>query len=106
MLPQQHRLILRQEQDFFGSARKQSTQHATIFYRGNDVGHPRGAVVVPKKMSPSAARRNRLKRQTRALLATLFARYPLQKFDIVVYIKTTQPDLLEVVQQIERLFSP
>lgn len=86
MLPKDHRLDLRKEREFFTKAQRQHTQNLSFFWIQTK-NQQKATIIVTKKSSLLATKRNALKRIAREVIARDFKKNPTCYFDIVVVIK-------------------
>ena len=92
MLPPRHRLHLRSSVPFYTFAYKAHFPVFSLFWQVvADEKPSQAAFVVPKKVAPTAVRRNRLKRVLSARFSTLLPLLP-SHVDIVVVVRR---DMLE-----------
>ncbi len=77
MLPTRHRLDLRRSLPFYTFPQKAHTGSFSIYWEKDDtLIDLQAAVVVPKKVAPTAVLRNKIKRALRANLFSLFPTLP------------------------------
>lgn len=94
MLPKKHRLQLRSEAPFFTFPYRSQSSHVRIHWRFDQhQSSAQAAVVVSKKVAPTAVERNRLKRVVRATLLPLLSSLP-SELRIVVFPKSADADLV------------
>jgi ribonuclease P protein component len=87
MLPKQHRLDLRRETPFYTFSQKFHTRNFSLYWNVNgEQMHPTAAIVVPKKVAPTAVQRNKVKRVLRALLTSLFSTLS-PNVQLVIHVK-------------------
>ncbi len=80
-----HRLLKKSDFDrVFKQAKRLVVPGFTLLFRGNDVGHSRLGLVVPKKIIARAHERNRVKRLARE---TFRQKKDLPAFDIIVLVR-------------------
>jgi ribonuclease P protein component len=73
MLPKHHRLNLRRTVPFFTFPMKRQNSWVSLYWRQvPDQKAAQAAIVVSKKVAPTAVQRNKIKRVLRALLSSLF----------------------------------
>ena len=88
MLPQKYRLSRQKDfEDIFKQKKSSSSQFLSLFWRFNNLGFPRLAVVVSTKISKKAVARNRLRRQLQEIIRLNFKKIK-PGFDTVVVVKT------------------
>lgn len=101
MLPKKHRLQLRSEAPFFTFPYRAQSTHVRLHWRFESFQEfSQAAVVVSKKVAPTAVERNRLKRVVRATLFPLLSSLP-SELRIVVFPKSA--DTSEVTRQLQDL---
>jgi ribonuclease P protein component len=87
MLPKRFRLDLRREKPFYTFSGKYQDRLIRLYWRkeGNQK-HPQAAVIISKKVAPTAVQRNYIKRVLRALLSSLLPSFSAE-LCIVIVIK-------------------
>jgi ribonuclease P protein component len=89
MLPKQHRLDLRREPPFYTFSQKFHSRNFSLYWNTHEVQkHAIAAIVVSKKVAPTAVQRNKVKRVLRALLFSLFPTLSVN-VQLVVHVKHT-----------------
>jgi len=84
MLSSRQKLPLRQDRDFFKSARKYRGIGYLLYFQENTLTYSRGAVVVPKHIVSEAVSRNTIKRILLNRLACAFNTELPKNLDITI----------------------
>ena len=77
MLPRDHQYPLRRDKDFFSTATRLTSPLFTAWIK-KSAGVFQAKVIVSKKVARLASARNKLKRSTNQILASLANKYPQQ----------------------------
>ena len=89
MLPKQHRLDLRRENPFYTFFQKFHSRNFSLYWNMQTAQlHTTAAIVVSKKVAPTAVQRNKVKRVLRALLSSLFPTLSPHA-QLVIHVKHT-----------------
>lgn len=99
MLPQNQRLNLRNEMDFFKSAYHIQTPYFRIFWKKSNF-NATASVIVPKTNQLNAVKRNKIKRKIRSVLVELLPQLKNLKVAVVGYEKIlnlSTPDLRQLI---------
>lgn len=101
MLPKQHRLDLREEKDFFSTARRIQTPFFRIFVQ-KYTGLSQATVIVPKTASLNAVKRILLKRKFRSALLPVVRNNNGFLIAVVVYEKALSLQVAEISRIINK----
>ncbi len=100
MLPLRHRLQLRRTLPFYVFEHKAHFAAFSLYWhleKGNEAAQ--AAIVVPKKVAPTAVLRNRLKRVFRAQLSTLLPTLPPEAQLVILVRRPELEEQLDFVLQ-------
>lgn len=100
MLPKHARLQLRQEKDFFIQAQRKNFLLFQIMYRQSD--ETQFAVIVPKKICKSSAKRHKLVRQTRQILMQNKEKLTGKQVAVVMFYHSVGKTFAELTQAIQK----
>jgi len=108
MLAKKYRLSKRNDfESIFKNGKKAFSKFFGIRFKLNDLENPRITVVVSNKVSKSAVKRNRIKRQVRAIVKPTMTTFK-QNFDIIINVlspileaerDTIEGDLLNLLKK-------
>lgn len=103
MLPKRRKLNLRQHPHFFNLAKRQFFRFSTLFYLSDvNASGPLVTVVVPKKVSAKASRRNYLKRVVYQLIYNHFYKIQDKKVFVAIILKpkANEIEVLELKKEV------
>lgn len=103
MITRKQRLSLRDNPGFFSQARRWYGTYLTLFYDG-EAGLSQGTVVVPKKVSLKATKRNKIKRQLRNLLNKKLITNKNLRVVAVAKTSILKTSYNDISQEIEKAF--
>lgn len=103
MLPKQHRLDLRRETPFYTFPQKFHSRNFSLYWKVNNAQtYATAAIVVSKKVAPTAVQRNKVKRVLRAILSSLF---PTLSPNVQLVIHVKHMNLLTSLEEVTRILS-
>ena len=100
MFPKPIRLQLRQEKDFFQTAKRKSFPLFQVMYRPAE--QTQFAVIVPKKVSASSAKRHKVLRRMRQVLVQNQEKFVNKQVVVVVFYSSLEKSFAELTQAIEK----
>lgn len=108
MYAYKHRLRHEHEvKEVLATGRTRAGRFVRLKFVSNELGYPRFAVVVSKKVHKSAVVRNKKKRQIREILRKLHTQFGLPAFDLVVLVhkEILQAKYTDISVEISSIFS-
>lgn len=100
MLPKTNRLQLRQEKDFFIQAKRKNFSLFQILYRASTSPETQFAIVVPKKIYKSSAKRHKLVRQMRQILLQNKDKFDRKQVVVVMFFSSVDKTFKELTEAV------
>lgn len=99
MFPKTYRFDLRQEKEFFSTAKRKNFPLFQVLYQPSD--HVRFSVIVPKKVSKSSAKRHKVLRQMRHILMQKKEQFANKQLVVVMFYSSLGKTYSELEQAVE-----
>lgn len=101
MLPQENRLDLRHETQFFKTAKRQNAQSFQVWWRPSQ--DTQFAIIVPKKVSKLAVQRNILSRRMKSVLLKAKAQLSQKQLVVIFFPKGKNSSYDQLAKEVQNI---